>query len=152
VNDNLGEKANPADKEKGSNLILRRLEEELRQKKVDPELLKEMGWTEEDAKKFAERMRAESAKEVDKSDPLNQAKRAGFGQGTDLRKSTGRSAGKGADQLQDLFSGRRTPPPPEVRKRYEAYMKSLSAEGVAPSTSQTPPVAPSAAPASPTNP
>ncbi len=105
VNDNLGEKANPADKENGSNLILRRLEEELRQKKVDPELLKEMGWTEEDAKKFAERMRAESAKEVDKSDPLNQAKRAGFGQGTDLRKSTGRSAGKGADQLQDLFSG-----------------------------------------------
>jgi hypothetical protein len=152
VNDHLGEKANMADQEKGSNLILRRLEEELRQKKVDPELLKEMGWTEEDAKKFAERMRAESAKVEDKSDPLNQGKRAGFGQGTDLRKSTGRSAGKGSDQLQDLFSGRRTPPPPEVRKRYEAYMKSLSAEGMTRSPAKTEAEAPSAVPAPPKSP
>ena len=152
MNDHLGEKANLADQEKGSNLILRRLEEELRQKKVDPELLKEMGWTEEDAKKFAERMRAESAKVEDKSDPLNQGKRAGFGQGTDLRKSTGRSAGKGSDQLQDLFSGRRTPPPPEVRKRYEAYMKSLSAEGMTRSPAKTEAEAPSVVPAPPNGP
>jgi hypothetical protein len=87
-----------------------------------------MGWTEEDAKLFAERLRLaeeESAKAV----PLNSNERRGFGQGTQLRRSTSRAAGTQADQMQDLFSGRRTPPPVEVRKRYEAYMKSLSAEG-----------------------
>jgi hypothetical protein len=132
ANDDLGEKANPEDKQKGSNLVLRELADELKNKKVDPNLLKEMGWTEEDAKKFYERMQAQG-NSPDKSDPLSAAKRKGFGEGTDLRKSTGRSAGKSVDQMQDLYSGRRTPPPPEVRKRYEAYMKSLAVEGAAPS-------------------
>jgi collagen type III alpha len=130
INDNLGEKPELSDKKK-SNLVLRELADEIKNKKIDPNLLKEMGWTEEDAKKFYDRMESSNGAN-DKTDPLSAARRKGFGEGTDLRQSSGRSAGKANDQQQDLFSGRRTPPPPEVRKRYEAYMKSLSAEGPSP--------------------
>jgi hypothetical protein len=122
--DNSGDSPDEDDLKKGSNLILKKLEEQLSNKKVDPDLLKSMGWTEEDARKFYERMNAE--RPADNVSPLGQEQRRQFGQGTDLRKSTGKSAGKTNDSIQDLYSGKRTPVPPQVRKRFEAYMKSLS--------------------------
>lgn len=122
--DNSGDAPDQDDLKKGSNLILKKLEEQLSNKKVDPDLLKSMGWTEEDARKFYERMKAE--RPADNVSPLGQEQRRQFGQGTDLRKSTGKSAGKTNDSIQDLYSGKRTPVPPQVRKRFEAYMKSLS--------------------------
>lgn len=122
--DNTGDAADQEDLKKGSNLILKKLEDQLANKKVDPELLKSMGWTEEDARKFYERMKTE--RPADNVSPLGQEQRRRFGQGTDLRKSTGKSAGKTNDAIQDLYSGKRTPVPPQVRKRFEAYMKSLS--------------------------
>jgi len=122
--DNTGDAPDQDDLKKGSNLILKKLEEQLANKKVDPDLLKSMGWTEADARKFYERMNRE--KPAENVSPLGQEQRRQFGQGTDLRKSTGKSAGKTNDTVQDLYSGKRTPVPPQVRKRFEAYMKSLS--------------------------
>jgi hypothetical protein len=135
VLDHSGDAANRDDLNQGSNLVLRELEEELKKKKVDPNLLKEMGWTEEDARNFYDKLR--SAQPKDESSPLAGPSRESFGQGTDLRRSSGRAAGKQKDAMGDLYSGRRAPVPPDVRRRFEAYMRSLSdvksSEGAGPS-------------------
>lgn len=119
------DEVNQEDLGEGSNLTLRQIEDELSKKKIDPELLKEMGWTEEEARKFRDRLK-EPQVPKEKADPLTGESRREFGSGTDLRKSTGRSGGTTNDAVGDLFSGRRGQVPPEVRKRFEAYMKSLS--------------------------
>lgn len=129
--DNTGEKADPDDRRRATQLTLKRLEEELKNKKVDPELLKQMGWTEEDARKFAERMSNKLSPELPPaekiSDPLVGKARSGFGEGTNLRKTVGRaSSGAGQDDVQGLEQSRRTAPPPELRELYEAYTRSLS--------------------------
>lgn len=125
--DNSGDEANAEDKKKGSELVLKRLEEELQKKKVDPELLKRMGWTEKDARDFYERLRRQG--QEDKTAPIASDNRGGFGRGTDLRGRSERAAGTRSDDLQDLQTGRRTAVPPELRKRFEAYTKSLSKKG-----------------------
>ena len=125
VLDNSGDQADPDDLKKGSNLILKKLQDQMANKKVDPDLLKSMGWTEEDARKFYERLQKEQ-QPAENVAPVEREQRRQFGQGTDLRKSTGKGAGTRNDSIQDLHSGRRTPVPPQVRKRFEAYMKSLS--------------------------
>jgi bifunctional DNA-binding transcriptional regulator/antitoxin component of YhaV-PrlF toxin-antitoxin module len=123
--DDSGDAADPDDLKRGSNLVLRKLEEELSKKKVDPELLKRMGWTEEDARRFYDRLRQQVAN-AEAADPIRGRAREGFGGGADLRKRSERAAGAAVDANQGLETGRRTAAPPEIRKRYEAYTRSLS--------------------------
>lgn len=123
--DDSGDAADPDDLKRGSNLVLRRLEEELGKKRVDPELLKRMGWTEEDARRFYDRLR-EQAANAESADPMRGRAREGFGGGADLRRRSERAAGAAVDANQGLETGRRTAAPPEVRKRYEAYTRSLA--------------------------
>lgn len=125
--DNSGDEANVDDKKKGSELVLKKLEEELKKKKVDPELLKRMGWTQKDAREFYDRMRQQAAEE--KAAPITSDKREGFGKGSELRGRSERASGKRKDDAQDLETGRKTAVPPELRKRFEAYTKSLSKKG-----------------------
>ncbi|MFP6769270.1 MAG: hypothetical protein VB859_13940 [Planctomycetaceae bacterium] len=51
----------------GANLVLKRIEDELRRGNVDPELLKQLGWNEGDMKKFSSRLR----KQLDTPDSDN---------------------------------------------------------------------------------
>src|SRR5690606_36893861 len=59
------DEANLEDKCQAANLVLKQLQEELDRGQVDPELLKELGWTEEQMRKFAERL----SQELNRSDP-----------------------------------------------------------------------------------
>lgn len=136
VIDNTGEASDPEDLKRGSNLVLKRLKDELKNKEVDPELLKDMGWTEEDAWRFADRMEKPPPPEAPK-DPLVGKEREGFGGGTKLQKTAKRGAGNVSDQTGDLFQGRRAPPPPEYRALYEAYTRSLSGAGGTPAPKAT---------------
>ncbi|MDA1212074.1 MAG: hypothetical protein O2955_06140 [Planctomycetota bacterium] len=123
--------ANLEDKEKAVNLVLKELEDQLKRGELDPELLKEMGWTEKEMKKFVDRMQQQLQQpEPDEATPEALAKRIQFeemlknldvaGQarertGADVKKSLGEEIGP-----------RRLDVPPEFREAYEAYTKSLS--------------------------
>lgn len=139
--DNTGEAADPSDKKKGSELVLKKLQEELKKKKIDPDLLKELGWTEQEARDFAKRLEKTGTPKEAPADPLTGKAREGFGSGTQLRKSASRAAGAlPRDDQQDLFQGSRTAPPPEYRELFEAYTRSLSKTGkAAPEKKETPP-------------
>ena len=125
--DGQGMPLNADDKEKATNLVLKRLSEQLEQKKVDPELLRKMGWTEADAKAFVERMRERSKPAAEApADPLTGKAREEFGQGTNLRRSVRRASGGGVEDTdRQLFEGQRAAPPPEYKEMYEAYTRSL---------------------------
>lgn len=125
------EAANLEDKEKAVNLVLKEIEDQLKRGELDPELLKEMGWTEGEMKKFVERMQRQlQAPDAENATPADRAKRLQFeemlknidttGQarertGVDVKKSAGQEIGP-----------RRLDVPPEFRDAYEAYTKSLS--------------------------
>ncbi|MDA0918048.1 MAG: hypothetical protein O2945_03140 [Planctomycetota bacterium] len=134
------DEANLDDKLKASNMVLKRLKEELERGDVDPELLKKLGWTEKDMQRFAERLERQLAKPKP-GDPAAEARRRQFEEvlrNVDLE-STGRAqSGDVVDQKStNNFSERRLPAPRSHRKAYEDYIKRLSQQrrgsGVVPS-------------------
>ena len=51
------EAVNPDYAKQATDLVLKSLQDDLRRGEVDPELLKELGWTEADMQRFADRLR-----------------------------------------------------------------------------------------------
>lgn len=140
ISDNTGEKADPNDLKRATDLTLGKLEDQLKNKKVDPELLKKLGWTEADAKKFIDRQRSRQAPAEKAADPLTGKGRGSFGEGTNLRKTVGRSGNSTVqDQLRGLEQGRRSAPPPEYRELYEAYTRGLSSQSTPAEKTSPPP-------------
>jgi collagen type III alpha len=134
------DEANLDDKLKASNMVLKRLKEELERGDVDPELLKKLGWTEKDMQRFAERLERQLA-QPKPGDPAAETRRRQFEEvlrNVDLE-STGRAqSGDVVDQKStNNFSERRLPAPRSHRKAYEDYIKRLSQQrrgaGVVPS-------------------
>ncbi|MCH7987963.1 MAG: hypothetical protein IID46_02300 [Planctomycetes bacterium] len=115
---------------KAANLVLKRLENELQRGKVDKKLLEELGWNENDMKKFAERLRNNLREDVGRETPQSKAGRLQIQEwlkNLDL-KSTGRKrTAKDLPNRQfDAVQGRRTPPPAEYRDLFEAYTRGLN--------------------------
>ena len=98
--DNAGDQADPNDLKKGSNLILKKLEDQIAHKQVDPDLLKSMGWTEEDARKFYQRLKQEQQATEDAA-PLKREQRRQFGQGTDCAKARAKVPGTKRTQFRN---------------------------------------------------
>jgi collagen type III alpha len=123
------DKANLDDKLKASNMVLKRLKEELDRGDVDPELLKKLGWTEKDMKRFAERLERQLA-QPKPDDPAAEARRRQFEEvlrNVDLESSGREQAGDFSNQKStNNFSERRLPAPRSHRKAYEDYIKRLS--------------------------
>ncbi len=90
-----------------------------------------MNWTEDDARRFVEKVRqakANQSAEDKPVDPLTK-ERESFGQGTGLKTRSGRRAGSTPQRYQAGFiQGQHVAPPPEYRDRYDAFNKSLSSE------------------------
>jgi hypothetical protein len=140
--DSAGTAGNADDKAKNTELVLKKLEDQLKNKKVDPEVLKKLGWTEEDAKRFVDRVRTAQENKEKPSDPLSAKDRETIGGG--VRSRSGRGAGSTVqDDKRDLLQDRRIAPPREYKDRYEAYNRSLSLYG----SGQKPAARPAAAPA-----
>jgi collagen type III alpha len=123
------DEANLEDKLKASNMVLKRLKEELDRGDVDPELLKKLGWTEKDMQRFAERLERQLA-QPKPNDPAAEARRRQFEEvlrNVDLE-SYGReqSGDFGNQKSTNNFSERRLPAPRSHRKAYEDYLKKLS--------------------------
>jgi len=90
-----------------------------------------MGWTEQDAKQFLDRLKGSKQTKAPNDNPLIGKARRDFGGGTQLRRSTSRAGGSTKqDDLQGLFQARRIATPLEFRKRFQAYQRSLSQSGV----------------------
>lgn len=123
------DKANLDDKLKASNMVLKRLKEELDRGDVDPELLKKLGWTEKDMQRFAERLERQLA-QPKPDDPGAEARRRQFEEvlrNVDLESSGREQAGDFSNQKStNNFSERRLPAPRSHRKAYEDYIKRLS--------------------------
>lgn len=123
------DKANLDDKLKASNMVLKRLKEELDRGEVDPELLKKLGWTEKDMQRFAERLERQLV-QPKPDDPAAEARRRQFEEvlrNVDLESSGREQAGDFSRQKStNNFSERRLPAPRSHRKAYENYIKRLS--------------------------
>jgi hypothetical protein len=107
--------------------VLERLDDQLAKKKVDPALLKSLGWNEDELRRFVDRWQglktAEETGDEDAQRELDAALRA-----LGLRKQATqrvRSAAT-ADELRDLNEGRRAPAPLEYADRVRAYLKGVS--------------------------
>jgi hypothetical protein len=123
--DNTGAAADPKDRQQATNLVLKKLEDALKQKQIDPELLKRTGMTEEQFRDWGERMTRSAAEKA--ADPLVGKAREGFGKGSALRTRVTRSADSTAqDDERNLFQGRQTEPPREYKRWFEAYNRSLA--------------------------
>ena len=123
------EDGNLEDKLKATNMVLKRLKEDMKRGEVDDELLKKLGWTERDMKRFTERL--ERKLERPKSDdPRELARQRQFEESLkslNLKKS----GGQRSDPIRDKratnnFSDRRMPVPLEYRRAFEDYTKRLA--------------------------
>jgi hypothetical protein len=123
------DKVNLEDKLKASNMVLKRLKEELDRGEVDPELLKKLGWNEKDMQRFAERLERQLS-QPKPNDPAAEARRRQFEEvlrNVDLESSGREQTGDFSNQKStNNFSERRLPAPRSHRKAYEDYIKRLS--------------------------
>jgi hypothetical protein len=116
---------------KQTDLVLERLSEQLQRNQVDEKLLKDLGWSEDDLRRFVERwqQRKEASRGTNPNAEaarreLDEALRSlGIRRGPTLQNQTP------ADQLRDLRQGYRGPVPPELQERLRAYNRGISRGG-----------------------
>jgi hypothetical protein len=111
-----------------TDLVLERLSDQLNRKQVDRELLKDLGWTEDDLRKFVSRWqqrqeaaRANSPAAENARKELDDALRS-----LGLRPTQPRQAQVRDDQMRDLRPGYRGTIPPEYQERLRAYNRGVS--------------------------
>ena len=123
-----GDDANLDYARKQTDLVLEKLADQLNRKRVDRELLDQLGWSEEDLRRFVarwqQRMRAAQA-ETPTADParreLDEALRS-----LGLRPGPLRQSDQPQDQMRDLREGYRGSVPLEYRERLRAYSEGVS--------------------------
>jgi collagen type III alpha len=115
---------------KATNLVLDRLEGQLKRGKIDKKIEEEMGWDKDQVRRFVERMRKEAQAAEDPNAPGSEARRAQFeetlramGGPSATRRHSNQSLPKSND---NEIGGTRSQAPPEYRDLYEAYTRSLA--------------------------
>ncbi len=123
-----GDAANLEYARKQTDLVLEKLADQLKRKRLDEKLLDQLGWSEEDLRKFVERWqsRKEAAKRDDQSAEsarreLDEALRS-----LGLRRGPLQQRTVKDDTLRDLSEGYRGPVPPEYQERLRAYNQGVS--------------------------
>ena len=127
-----GDEAHLEDARKAADLVLTRLHRELKRGEVDRQLLEDLGWTEADLRRFAQRLRNNLQADRQPSDdsPESLARRKQFEEM--LRSMNLKSRGtfrRGRSDRDDTIDGtgpRQSQPPPEYRETFRAYKRSLS--------------------------
>ena len=136
------EAANLEYNKQATELVLKRLQKELERGDVDPELLEQLGWTEAEMKRFAERL----GKHLEKTNateetPESAARREQFEEmlkTLDLKKGGARRTGENSPQREvNQIESRRTNVPPTYKKAFEQFTKDLNRQ------KQSKPAAPS---------
>jgi hypothetical protein len=115
---------------KATNLALKRLQESMERGNIDPELQKELGFTDDELKTFMDRLQERLADNGDDNSPEAQARRRQFEQllkGINLQTETGkREAGTGTGPAGAGYSGARRSGPAEYRAAEQRYRESLN--------------------------
>ncbi len=111
--------------------MLQKLKNGLERGEVDPGLLEELGWTEDQLQRFVERMETALRESSQKSEtPAEQARRVQFEEmlkSLDVNRRSGVRSGKEQPSREvDQVDSRRAPVPVEYRRAWEQYTKSLS--------------------------
>ncbi len=114
---------------KATNLVLRKIRDDMKRGEVDQKLLDELGWTENEMKKFLERMQ-NSLQPTDLDSPAARARQRQFEEtlkSLNLKSSASRRSGEAIKKrATEEIGPRRTPTPAEYREYYEAFTRSLS--------------------------
>lgn len=125
------EAANLEYNRQATELILKGLQDQLERGDVDPELLEQLGWTEAEMKRFADRLDKylQDAKSPEET-PESQARRQQFEEmlkNLDLKKQGTKRSGENAPQRDvNQIESRRNNVPTQYRKAYEQFTKEAS--------------------------
>jgi hypothetical protein len=125
----LGDAADVEFNRQAAELVLQKLKNNLERGDVDPALLKELGWTEDDMRRFVERLGLELETPTDDNSPEALARRQQFEEmlkSLDLRRSgSKRAAGQQPTRSVEQIDTRRSTAPAEYRKAWETYTRRL---------------------------
>lgn len=112
-----------------ANLVLKKLQDQLERGEVDQSLLDKLGWTADDMRKFAERLRSQLNEPLEET-PIDAARRVQFEEmlkRLDLdRRSSVRRSEEGPSRNVRQIESRRLPVPGAYRDQYEAFSRELS--------------------------
>jgi hypothetical protein len=123
-----GDDANLEYARQQTDLVLDKLSEQLKRKKVDENLLKQLGWSEDELQKFVDRWQ-ERKSAAQKNDPNGDAAKRELDdalRSLGLKPGTMKQAHVKDDRLRDLREGYRGPVPAEYQERLRAYNRGVS--------------------------
>jgi hypothetical protein len=123
-----GDAANLEYARKQTDLVLEKLSDQLSRKKVDENLLKELGWSEADLRKFIERWQARK-EAAGRNDAAGESARRELDdalRSLGLRRGPLQQSKVRDDTMRDLREGYRGPVPPEYQERLRAYNQGVS--------------------------
>jgi hypothetical protein len=123
-----GDAANLEYARKQTDLVLDKLADQLNRKKVDENLLKDLGWSEADLRKFIERWQARKEAAA-RNDAAGEAARRELDdalRSLGLRRGPLQQSKVRDDTMRDLREGYRGPVPPEYQERLRAYNQGVS--------------------------
>jgi hypothetical protein len=113
---------------KQTDLVLEKLSDQLNQKQVDEDLLKQLGWSEDDLRKFVARWK-ERKQAAERNDPSGDAAKRELNEALrslGLRREPLKQGAVKDDTMRDLREGFRGPVPPEYQERLRAYNQGVS--------------------------
>jgi hypothetical protein len=123
-----GDEANLEYARKQTDLVLEKLADQLNQKNVDENLLKGLGWSEEDLRKFVDRWQGRK-KAAEQNDPSGDAAKRELNEALrslGLRQGPMKQGKVQDDTMRDLQEGYRGPIPLEYQERLRAYNEGVS--------------------------
>lgn len=117
-------------------LVLQRLDDQLRKKEVDRKLLDKLGWTEEDLQDFVNRWKSRQQKATERgAEGEAELDRALESLGLNPEGPTAK--GKVTeDSFRDLRESTRAKTPPRMREQVESYLRSINAADNAPASNE----------------
>jgi hypothetical protein len=125
----IAEEARLEHNREAANLVLKKLQDQLERGEVDQSLLDKLGWTADDMRKFAERLRNQLDEPLEET-PIDAARRLQFEEmlkRLDLdRRSSVRRSEEGPSRNVRQIESRRLPVPGAYRDQYEAFSRELS--------------------------
>jgi hypothetical protein len=123
-----GDEANLDYARKQTDLVLEKLAEQLDRKGVDEDLLKQLGWSEDDLRKFVQRWRErkDAAERRDQSGDAAKRELEEALRSLGLRRGPLQQGRVKDDTLRDLREGYRGPVPLEYQERLRAYNQGVS--------------------------
>jgi collagen type III alpha len=113
-----------------TDLVLKQLQNDLERGEVDPQLLDDLGWNQDDLQRFVDRVNQQLLSSDETATPESAARRLQFEEMLKSLPTAGQSAEQRGsaepDRSVEQIDARRAPVPKEYRKAYEMYTRKLA--------------------------